>query len=28
VADGSWSYGGGSLGAPGTDARFGAAIDE
>jgi hypothetical protein len=28
VADGSWSYGGGSLAAPGTDARFGAAIDE
>ncbi|MEV5434157.1 FG-GAP repeat protein [Streptomyces sp. NPDC052701] len=28
TADGSWSYGGASLGAPGTDARFGAAIDE
>ncbi|MDO0924594.1 FG-GAP repeat protein [Streptomyces sp. TG1A-8] len=28
VAGGSWSYGGGSLAAPGTGARFGAAIDE
>ncbi|MET8173942.1 FG-GAP repeat protein [Streptomyces clavifer] len=28
VSTGSWSYGGGSLGASGTDARFGAAIDE
>ncbi|MET9827965.1 FG-GAP repeat protein [Streptomyces sp. NPDC006385] len=28
VATGSWSYGGGSLRAPGGDARFGAAIDE
>jgi hypothetical protein len=28
VTSGSWSYGGGSLRAPGTDARFGAAIDE
>ncbi|WP_037682307.1 FG-GAP repeat protein [Streptomyces griseus] len=28
AANGSWLYGGGSLGASGTDARFGAAIDE
>ncbi|MFD7701709.1 FG-GAP repeat protein [Streptomyces caelestis] len=28
VTEGSWSYGGASLGAPGTDARFGAAFDE
>jgi len=28
VSTGSWSYGGGSLGASGTDARFGASIDE
>ncbi|MER7485574.1 FG-GAP repeat protein [Streptomyces sp. NPDC126497] len=28
VSTGSWSYGGGSLGAPGADARFGASIDE
>ncbi|WP_435221002.1 esterase [Streptomyces sp. Tue6028] len=28
VTRGSWSYGGASLAAPGTDARFGTAIDE
>jgi hypothetical protein len=28
VTNGSWTYGGGSLGASGSDARFGAAIDE
>ncbi|MGQ4388990.1 FG-GAP repeat protein [Streptomyces sp. SAS_270] len=28
VADGSWTYGGGALGASGSGARFGAAIDE
>jgi len=28
VADGSWLYGAGALGASGDDARFGAAIDE
>ena len=28
VADGSWTYGGGALGAPGSGARFGAAVDE
>ncbi|MEV8313944.1 FG-GAP repeat protein [Streptomyces sp. NPDC059900] len=28
VADGSWSYGGAALGAPATDAAFGAAVDE
>ncbi|MFJ8884566.1 FG-GAP repeat protein [Streptomyces sp. NPDC102402] len=28
VSTGSWSYGGGSLGASGTDALFGASIDE
>ncbi|MER5552488.1 FG-GAP repeat protein [Streptomyces sp. NPDC002793] len=28
VSTGSWSYGGGSLGASGTGARFGASIDE
>lgn len=28
TASGSWTYGGGTLGANGTDARFGAAIDE
>ncbi|WP_308370815.1 hypothetical protein [Streptomyces sp. MAR25Y5] len=28
VSTGSWSYGGGSLGASGTDARFGTPIDE
>lgn len=28
VGTGSWSYGGGSLGASGTDARFGTSIDE
>ncbi|OKJ97244.1 FG-GAP repeat protein [Streptomyces sp. CB02400] len=28
VSTGSWSYGGGSLGASGTDARFGTSIDE
>ncbi|MEU1199905.1 esterase [Streptomyces sp. NPDC005813] len=28
VTHGSWSYGGASLAAPGTDARFGTAIDE
>lgn len=28
VSNGSWSFGGAALGAPGTDARFGASIDE
>ncbi|MFE2843112.1 FG-GAP repeat protein [Streptomyces scopuliridis] len=28
AAPGSWSYGGGSLGAPSTDAQYGAAIDD
>ncbi|MET8680912.1 FG-GAP repeat protein [Streptomyces sp. NPDC004647] len=28
TAPGSWTYGGGSLGAPAADARFGAAIDD
>ncbi len=28
VADGSWLYGAGSLGAPGDNARFGEAVDE
>ncbi|MGP3926570.1 FG-GAP repeat protein [Streptomyces sp. 8N616] len=28
TASGSWTYGGGSLGAPSSDARFGAAIDD